>query len=331
MLDEVHQQRSCIARIDDFLGIEGFGRPERRADRIELLVKLRLQDFRVFSFGQFLSERRFDPARHGQAAPVATGPAITPLGPALVHHGRSGEAIGLPDDNGADRHIGLVDGGHGAHTGAGHARGLRLHTHGKAGAVNEVDNRQMELRAKVHVAGDLVADIRRPGTIQEEGVAGQNADWVPVDTGEAADNAPAPIMADLEEAACVDGRFHNLARLVGCLAIGRHDREKALLTAVRLVPWRLSFRQFVHGGWQIGEEAACRFEGIGFVVDHIVNCAVLPLDFPAAEFFLRDVFAKCNRDRRASNENLAEFFHHDREMAGGDAPGAHAGTRPEGE
>ena len=69
MVDEVHQQRSCIARIDDFLGIEGFGRPERRADRIELLVKLRLQGFRVFSFGQFLSERRFDPARHGQAAP----------------------------------------------------------------------------------------------------------------------------------------------------------------------------------------------------------------------------------------------------------------------
>ena len=225
----------------------------------------------------------------------------------------------------------MVDGGHGAHTGAGHARSLRLHAHGKAGAVNEVNNRQMELRAKVHVAGDLVADIRRPRTIQEEGVSGQDADRVAVDTGKAADNAPAPIMTDLEEAASVDGRLHNLARLVRCLAIGRHDREKALLAAVWFVPRRHALRQFVHGGWQIGEEAARRLEGIGFAVNHIVDRAVLPLDFPAAEFFFRDVFAKRNRDRRTGHENLAEFLHHDREMAGGNAPRAHAGTGSERE
>ena len=104
----------------------------------------------------------------------------------------------------------------------------------------------MELRAEIHVASDLVADICGPCAVQEEGITCQDSDRIPIQTGEPAHDTPAPIMSDLEKATRIYTCFNNLPRLVRRLTVCWHNREQALLPSHWRVTTHDSLRKFVH-------------------------------------------------------------------------------------
>ena len=194
----------------------------------------------------------------------------------------------------------------------------------KAGTVDEVHDGQVEGICEINVAHDLVACIGRPGAIEEERIACDDCDGMPVHAGEARDDLAAPKRADLEEGAAIADACNDLARHVGRLAVLRHDVEQEFLAAAWIILALDDRRRLVDIGGQVGKEAPGLFESFVFGVDDIVDNAVAAVDLPAAEAFLVDILADRLGDRRACDEHLGQTLDHDREMARGDTACAEA-------
>lgn len=85
-----------------------------------------------------------------------------------------------------------------------------LHAHGKPGAIDKVDDRQMESVAQIHMPGDLIAGISCPGAIKEEGIARHDTNGEAVNPRKSGGDAAAPMLTDRSRQAA--GRVLSTAR-----------------------------------------------------------------------------------------------------------------------
>src|SRR5687768_13587939 len=83
-LRPVAQDRARVARVDDLLDAETFGRAERRGHRLEARGDLLSQSRRVLGRLQLAPVGRFEPARHRQRAPVPGRPGEAQVQPRPV-------------------------------------------------------------------------------------------------------------------------------------------------------------------------------------------------------------------------------------------------------
>ena len=134
--------------------------------------------------------------------------------------------------------VDLVDRRHRAHAVANGRRLLGLEPDHEAGAIHQVNNRQMEGLGEVDPADHLVAGIGRPRSAIVERIARQHQNRAAFQPGKPGDDRTAEIGVDLEERALVDDGVDDRAHLVDLAAIARHHLEQQFLRALRIVRCR---------------------------------------------------------------------------------------------
>src|SRR5256712_5695223 len=154
---ELAEQRPRVARVDDLLDPEGLRRAERRAELGQPLFDLGHPRLRIRSRGDLRPIRGFDPAFERPRAPASGGPgvarAVTAAGPV----GGAGDAGDVTDDHRAPGRGRLPDRRHRAHALLDGAGLLGILADQEAGAVDEIDDRQVEGPRDVPEAPDLPA------------------------------------------------------------------------------------------------------------------------------------------------------------------------------
>ncbi|KIU01630.1 hypothetical protein QU38_00645, partial [Staphylococcus aureus] len=134
-------------------------------------------------------------------------------------------------DDGAPRHGALVDRGHRPHAVADGGGFLRLQPDHEAGAVHQIDHRQMEGLGEVDPANHLLTRVRSPRAAVVERIAGEQQHRPALDPRQAGDDRPAEIGGDLEERALVDHGLDDRPHLVDLPAVARHGCQQRLLGA----------------------------------------------------------------------------------------------------
>src|SRR5436309_2168262 len=159
---EFAQQRARLARIDDLLDPEPFGRTERRAQLVETVLDLLQLGFRIICGIDVGAIGRLNAAFQRQRTPIGRRPGIAQREPVrrLVHD--TSDTEGIAHDDGAPGNGGLVDGGHGAHAVADGCRLLGIEPDHEARTIHQIDHRQMEGFGEIGKPHHLLAGFRRP-------------------------------------------------------------------------------------------------------------------------------------------------------------------------
>src|SRR3989454_9351265 len=113
---------------------------------------------------------RLDAALERERAPATRRPRVAGAVAAAVPVGRAGDAEDVADDHRAPGDRGRPDRGHRANALLDGAGLLGLEADEEAGAVHEIDDRQVERLRQVHEALDLLARGRGPRAAVEERV-----------------------------------------------------------------------------------------------------------------------------------------------------------------
>ena len=211
------------------------GRAERRAQLVEALLDLLQFCLGIVRGVDVGAVGRLDAAFQRQRAPIGRRPGVTHREAVgrLMHD--AGDAEGVAHDDGAPGHRGLVDRGHRAHAVTDGRRLLGLEPDHEAGAIHQIDHRQMEGLGEIDEAHHLLARFRRPRAAVMKGIAGQEHHGAAVEPREAGDDRAAEIRAHLEERALVDHRVDDRPHLVDLAAVARHRLHQRLVRALRIV------------------------------------------------------------------------------------------------
>ena len=266
---EFAQQRARLARIDDLLDPELFGRAERRAQLVEAVLDLLQFGLGIVGGVDVGAIGRLDAAFQRQRTPIGRRPGIAHREPVrrLMHD--AGDAERIAHDDGAPGHGGLVDRGHRAHAVADGRRLLGLEPDHEARAIHQIDHRQMEGLGEIDPAHHLLAGIRGPRSAVMEGVAGEQQHRAAFQPRKAHDDRAAEIGVHLEERTLVDDGVDDRPHLVDLAAVARHRLHQRFLRALRIVVARHGRRQFIDRRRQIGQEAPGAFERLFLGIDGI--------------------------------------------------------------
>src|SRR5207245_7296343 len=150
---------------------------------------------------------------------------------------------------------GLPDRGHRANALLDGAGLLGLEADEEAGAVHEIDDRQVERLRQVHEALDLLARGRGPRAAVEERVTRHQRYGPAVEAGEAGDNRAAVERPDLEERVAVHDRLDDRAHLVRLAGVVWDRFEEPGVAALGIVGPGPALRQLVARRRQGGQEA----------------------------------------------------------------------------
>ena len=329
--DEVDEEASGVAGVDDFFDPEGFGGAEGGAEAFEPFF-----DFGEFGVGvgsgvDVGAVGGFDTAFEGEGSPAGGGPGVAGGEALAVAVGGAGDAEEVADDDGAPGHGGLEEGGHGADAVADGGVLFGLGADKEAGAVDEVDDGEVEGLGEVDEADDFVAGVGGPGAAVVVGVGGEEGDGPAVDAGEAGDEGAAEIGADFEEGVVVDEGFDDGAHFVDLAPVAGDGGEEGFVAAVGVIGGGESWGEAVDGGGEVGEEASGVGEGVVFGVDGLVDGAVAGVDVVSAELLLVEGLADAFDDGGTGNEEGGGVFDEDGVVAGGEVGGAEAGDGSEAE
>ena len=187
---------------------------------------------------------------------------------------RAGDAVDLAHQNRTPRHRRLEHGGHGAHA---MANGGRLF--GFA-----ADQKARGYRPDAPPAGERSPPDRRTArpswmhlrsrrAIMKR-VAGQDRDRPAVQPGEAGDDRAAPFFPDLKKRIAVDHRFDDRPHFVDAARVAGNGADQPILAAVAVVFCRITRRQIVDRGRQVGQKPAGRGKSLGFAGDLVIDGAV---------------------------------------------------------
>src|SRR5438067_746524 len=232
---ELAEERPRVARVDDLLDPEGLGRAEGRAELRQAFLDLGELPLRIRGRVEVGPVGRLDPALERERAPAAGGPGVARAVAAAVPVGRAGDPEHVADDHRAPRDRRLPDRGHRADALLDRAGPLGLLADEEAGAVDEIDDGQVEGLREVHEALDLLAGVRGPGAAVEERIARHQRHGPAVEAREAGDHRAAVERPEREERAPVDDRLDDRAHLVRLADVVRDRAEEPGLAAPGVV------------------------------------------------------------------------------------------------
>ena len=244
---------------------------------------------------------------------------------------RARDAVDLADEDGDPRHRCLADGVQGPAATADRPRALGLGADEKAGLVDEVGDRYVELVAHVDEPGELLRRVRGEAAGVVGGVGCEHSHRATVQPRKRRDQRGTESGADLEHRAAIENGLEDPAHLVRLARVARDDVDELLLAPVRRIGRGQDGRRLPHVVREIGEEAPELGERVVFAFRLVVDRTRLGLGAGAAELLLVGRLAHGGGDdRRPGDEELRGSLDDHREVRRDDAGGAQAGNGAEG-
>ena len=243
--------------------------------------------------------------------------------------GRACHTKDITDDHGAPGHSRLPDGRHGAYAVLDGAGLFGLEADQKAGAINQIDHRQMKGLRQVDELFDFLTGVRSPGTAVEKRITRHQRHGPAIEAGKAGDDRAAVQRSDFEKRPlvhhCLDDRSH----LVDFAHLTWHRGEQPLRAALRVIGLWSAWWQVVDRRGQIGEKASGAGKGLFLSVHSVINGTGFEVDLIATQLGFREILSQTRHHWWPGHEQGGCFLYHDRVMRRGQMRRTEASDRPQ--
>src|SRR5579863_4591922 len=237
ILNPVAEDRAGVTGVDDVGNPEPLGSQEGRLQPLIFLLERRqtLGPLLGIKSVEFTSIGSLDAAFRWNRAPTRRWPGVVQIDPLKPGITLTGEPEQATNDDCAPGDLRLLD-RRDHSSGTAHIPGaLTLGADDGAGLVDEIDDWQMKGVAKIDEGLELYRSREIETAAVLEGIIGDDADRIPVQSCEASHDRGTEGRRNLEQRSFVAHQLENSARAIDLATLARNDREQFLLAPVAIV------------------------------------------------------------------------------------------------